>query len=144
MILAHILKQKDGHIAAVAPTDTIAAVVETLGARRIGAVLVLDAGGQLLGIVSERDVVRSLARAGAGTLEMTAGQLMTRELRVAAPTTSVSEAMSLMTEGRFRHLPVMEGGHLVGIVSIGDVVKERVSEQEHEVDSLRAYVAGAA
>ncbi len=144
MILANILKQKSGPIVTVAPTDTITTVVEQLSARRIGAVLVLDSGGQLLGIVSERDVVRSLARAGAATLSMTAAQLMTRELRVAAPSATVCDAMALMTEGRFRHLPVVEDGQLMGIVSIGDVVKERVSEQDHEVDSLRAYVAGAA
>jgi len=93
--------------------------------------------------VSERDVVRCLAANGAQTLEMTAGQLMTRALQVAHPETTVAEAMTMMTVGRFRHMPVVEGGRLVGLISIGDVVKARIMEQEDEVDSLKAYVAGS-
>ena len=81
---------------------------------------------------------------GARTLEMTAGQLMTRALQVAHPGTTVAEAMSMMTLGRFRHLPVMDKEVLVGLISIGDVVKARIMEQEDEVDSLKAYVAGSA
>ena len=113
-------------------------------ARRIGAVLVLDRAEQLLGIVSERDIVRSLAANGARTLEMTAGQLMTRAIQVAQPHTTVPQAMAMMTAGRFRHLPVTDHGVLVGLISIGDVVKARIMEQESEVDSLKAYVAGSA
>ena len=94
--------------------------------------------------MSERDVVRSLAANGTQTLEMTAGQLMTRALQVAHPDTTVAEAMTKMTVGRFRHLPVMERETLVGLISIGDVVKARIMEQEDEVDSLRAYVSGSA
>ena len=144
MILASILKQKGSGVAHVAATATIASVVETLSEKRIGAVLVMDTADQLLGIVSERDIVRSLSRNGARTLEMTAGQLMTRGPQTASSSTTVAEAMAIMTEGRFRHLPIVEAGHLNGLVSIGDVVKARISEQDHEVDSLRAYVAGAA
>ena len=110
----------------------------------IGAVLVVDRAEQLLGIVSERDIVRSLAANGARTLEMTAGQLMTRALQVAHPETTVAEAMAKMTVGRFRHMPVMDRDALVGLISIGDVVKARIMEQEDEVDSLKAYVAGSA
>jgi CBS domain-containing protein len=141
--VAAILKHKGTDIASVSPTATMAEVSALLAERRIGAVLVLDAADQLLGIVSERDIVRALAANGARTLEMTAGQLMTRALRTASPATSIVEAMTLMTAGRFRHLPVVDGRALVGIVSIGDVVKGRIMEQETEVDSLRAYVAGA-
>jgi CBS domain-containing protein len=141
--VAAILKHKGTDIASVSPTTTIAELSAILSERRIGAVLVLDAAEQLLGIVSERDIVRALAANGARTLEMTAGQLMTRALRTATPRTSIGEAMTLMTAGRFRHLPVVEGHALVGIVSIGDVVKARIMDQETEVDSLRAYVAGA-
>jgi CBS domain-containing protein len=119
-------------------------VAQRLSDRRIGAVLIQDAAGQMLGIVSERDIIRALATHGAHTLEMTAGQLMTRSLRTASPETTVSQAMSMMTAGRFRHLPVVEDAQLVGIISIGDVVKSRLMQQEHEVDSLKAYVAGAA
>ena len=119
-------------------------VVDVLAEHRIGAVLVIDRAEQLLGIVSERDIVRCLAANGARTLEMTAGQLMTRALQVAHPETTVAEAMAMMTVGRFRHMPVMERDTLVGLISIGDVVKARIMEQEDEVDSLKAYVAGSA
>ena len=102
----------------------------------------MDAAAQILGIVSERDIVGSLAANGASTLGMTAGELMTRAVKTASPRTTVAEAMSIMTDGRFRHLPVVEGGVLLGIISIGDVVKARIMQQEHEVDSLKAYVAG--
>ncbi len=143
MTVAAILKQKGHEVAHVAPTATIAEVVQHLAARRIGALLVLDSAGQVLGIVSERDVVRSMAEHGGRTMEMTAAQLMTTELHVAGPGTTMAQATEMMTTGRFRHLPVMDGNHLLGIVSIGDVVKARLSQQEHEVDSLKAYVAGS-
>ena len=144
MTVAGILKHKGDHIIAVRPTDSIARVATVLTERRIGAVLVRDAADQLLGIVSERDIVHALAAHGMSTLDMTAGQLMTRVLHTVSPHTTVPEAMSLMTEQRIRHLPVLEDGHLVGLVSIGDIVKARVMQQECEVDSLKAYVAGAA
>ncbi len=144
MTVAAILKHKGHDVAHVGPTATIAEVTQQLAARRIGAVLVLDAADQLLGIVSERDIVGSLAEHGSRTLEMTAAQLMTRNLHTATIATTVVQATTMMTEGRFRHLPVMDGNRLLGIVSIGDVVKARLSQQEQEVDSLKAYVAGAA
>ena len=141
--VAAILKHKGYQVTSVDPTLTIAGVVNVLSEHRIGAVLVVDRAQQLLGIVSERDIVRCLAANGAATLEMTAGQLMTRALQHAHPETTVSEAMGKMTVGRFRHMPVMERDKLVGLISIGDVVKARIMEQEGEVDSLRAYVAGS-
>lgn len=144
MTVAAILRHKGYEIASIPPTATIAEVARTLSQRRIGALLVMDSADQLLGIVSERDVVASLAANGATTLEMTAGQLMTRTLKTATPRTTVAEAMEMMTAGRFRHLPVVENGALVGLVSIGDVVKARILQQESEVDSLKAYVSGAA
>jgi len=103
---------------------------------------VLDAAGGLSGIVSERDIMHCLAVHGAGALDMTASQVMTRLVQTATPRTSVGEAMAMMTTGRFRHIPVLEDGALVGIVSIGDVVKARLDQQAQEVDSLRAYVTG--
>jgi CBS domain-containing protein len=144
MTVAAILKHKGYQVTTVTPTATIAEVTETLARHRIGAVLVMDRAEQLLGIVSERDVVRSLAANGARTLEMTAGQLMTRALQIATPETTVGEAMRMMTEGRFRHLPVIDHDKVVGLISIGDVVKTRIMQQAQEVDSLRAYVSGAA
>jgi CBS domain-containing protein len=142
--VAAILKHKGYQVTTVSPTLSIDRVASVLAEHRIGAVLVVDSAGQLLGIVSERDIVRCLATNGARTLEMTAGQLMTRALQVAHPDTTVAEAMARMTVGRFRHLPVMERDVLAGLISIGDVVKARIMEQEGEVDSLKAYVAGSA
>jgi CBS domain-containing protein len=134
--VAAILKHKGHQVTKVDPT--------LLAEHGIGAVLVIDRAEQLLGIVTERDIVRSLVANGARTLDMTASQLMTSILQFADPGTTVAEAMTMMTEGRFRHMPVVEADRLVGLVSIGDVVKARVMEQEDEVDSLRAYVGGSA
>lgn len=142
MTVALILKHKSPVVTAVAPQHTVAEVAAVLTLKRIGAVLVQDTAGQVLGILSERDVVHALARHGAAALEMSAAQLMTTDLRTASPGTTVAEAMSMMTEGRFRHLPVIESGRLVGMISIGDVVKARLSQQAHEVENLMAYVAG--
>lgn len=143
MTVAAILRHKGHEIASVSPVARLPHIVKTLADRKIGAVLVLDSAQQLLGIVSERDVVGALARDGLTALDMTAAQLMTRSLQTVEPTTTLAEAMARMTEWRVRHLPVLKDGELVGLVSIGDVVKARLSEQEQEVDSLKAYVAGS-
>ena len=147
MTVAAILKHKqkqfgDQPVAFAAPTDLIVDVARLLSKRRIGAVLVLDAARQLLGIVSERDIVRCIASHGAAALEKTAAQLMTSTVSTATPSTSVERAMAMMSEGRFRHLPVLQDGQLLGIVSIGDVVTARLRQQEQDVDTLKAYVAG--
>jgi CBS domain-containing protein len=142
MKLSAILKSKGGSILSVRPATRIADVIKLLAEKRIGAVLVTDADGKLEGILSERDIVRTLAEKAGATFEMTAEEMMTRSPKVTTPDATVAEAMELMTDGRFRHLPVMEGGKLVGLVSIGDVVKARISQQEMEVDSLRTYVSG--
>lgn len=142
--VAAILKHKGYSVTTIVPTATIRDVAALLSERRIGAVLVVDQARQLLGIVSERDIVRSLAANGERTLDMSAGQLMTRALQVAHPDTTVAEAMQKMTVGRFRHLPVVAGDALVGLVSIGDVVKARIMQQDTMVESLTAYVAGVA
>jgi CBS domain-containing protein len=147
MTIAAILKHKsrqfgDQPVASVAPTERISEVAKLLTRRRIGAALVQDAAGQLVGIVSERDIVRCLAAHGADALEKTAAQLMTREVRTAGPAMTVEQAMAVMSEGRFRHLPVVAEGRLLGIVSIGDIVTARMRDQDQQVDTLRAYVAG--
>lgn len=143
MTIAAILRHKGQEIFTVGPAVTIAEVAALLTRKGIGAVPVLDTDDRLLGIVSERDIIRSLSAVGATTLEMTAGQLMTRALQHASPSTTVIEAMRQMTVGRFRHLPVLVDNELVGLVSIGDVVKARIMEQEEEVGSLRDYIATA-
>jgi CBS domain-containing protein len=144
MTVAAILKHKGHDVVAARPTDSVAAVVALLSSRGFGAVLVRDDADQVLGIVSERDIMHGLARHGADTLAMTAAQLMTRDLVTITPATTVEQAMELMTNQRLRHLPVLDRGRLAGIISIGDVVKSRLQQQAHEVDSLKAYVAGAA
>ena len=141
MSVAAILKHKSHDIASVGAAATIADIATILADRRIGAVLVMD-GAHLAGIVSERDIVQSLARHGAAALDMTASQVMTQNVQTATMRTSVGEAMATMTAGRFRHLPVIEDERVVGIVSIGDVVKSRLDEQANEVDSLKAYLNG--
>jgi CBS domain-containing protein len=143
MTVAAILKHKGTDVATVGPTRTIAEVARLLSSRRIGAVPVCDAEDRILGILSERDVMYALASHGAATLQMTARQLMTVTLHIATPDTTVDEALAAMTEGRFRHMPVIQHGRLIGIVSIGDVVKAKLMRQEAEVDGLRAYVAGS-
>ena len=140
--VAAILKHKGSEVTTIEPTATIARVVDILADRRIGAVLVIDRADQLLGIVGERDIMHSIAANGTRTLEMTASQVMTRNLQMAHPATTVAEAMTMMTIGRSRHLPVMDQDVLVGLISIGDVVKARILEKESEVDSLKTYVAG--
>jgi CBS domain-containing protein len=142
--VAAILKHKGYQVSTVDPTAVVSAVAALLAERRIGAVLVMDSAEQMLGIVSERDIVRCLAANGAKTLEMTAGQLMTRAVQVAHPHTTVDQAMHMMTAGRFRHLPVVDHDMLIGLISIGDVVKARILEQDSVVESLTAYVAGSA
>ncbi len=143
MSVASILKHKGHEIASVAPTTRVPEIVQTLADKRIGAVLVRDAAGQLMGIVSERDIVRCLARDGAAAMDMTAAQLMTSNLHTVTLAASVADAMTRMTESRVRHLPVLDDGELVGLISIGDVVLARLEEQAGEVDSLKAYVAGS-
>jgi CBS domain-containing protein len=140
--IAAILRHKGDEVITVAPETTVPALARVLRERRIGAVLVTAPDDQLLGIVSERDIVTSLGSVGAMTLEMTAAQLMTRVLSTIGPGDPVEQAMALMTERRVRHLPVLEDGHIVGLVSIGDVVKARILDQDQAVDHLRAYIAG--
>ena len=142
--VAAILKHKGYQVSTVDPTTQIAEIAQLLSENRIGAVLVIDKAEQMLGIVSERDIVRSLAANGGRTLEMTAGQLMTRAVHSAHPDTTVEQAMQMMTAGRFRHLPVLDHDALIGLISIGDVVKARIMHQDSVVESLTAYVAGSA
>lgn len=133
MTIAAILRRHGARAATVPPATTVPELARILTERRAGAVLVAEREParreQVLGIVSERDIVRSLATVGAATLEMTAGQMMTRALRTAAPETTLEEAMALMTAGRFRHLPVFAAGTLVGLVSLSEVVELRASHE---------------
>lgn len=143
MTLKAILKHKPAGFIAVSPDARVTEVIAVLAEKHIGAVMVTD-NGQLVGILSERDVVRSLASHGAATLDMKASALMTSNPSTAAPDITVEQAMGLMTDGRFRHLPIVENGQLAGLVSIGDVVKAVIEQSQYEVETLRTYVTGAA
>lgn len=143
MTVAAVLKQKGSDVVSVAPTTTVAEIAKIISNRRIGAVVVLDQGRKLLGIVSERDVVKALAAHESGVLALTAGQLMTRDVVTAVPQTTLNQALQMMDAGYFRHLPVVEDGVVIGIISVRDVVKFTMMLREHEVDSLKAYVSRA-
>ncbi len=140
--IAAILRHKGGPTITVSPDTSLADIASLLSSKRIGAVLVLE-GDHLAGIVSERDIVHCLARHGAAALDLRAADAMTRSVQTTTLDTTVEDAMTAMTAGRFRHLPVYDGASMVGIISIGDVVKARLDEQANEVDNLRAYVVGA-
>ena len=143
MTVSAILKHKGANVASVSPGHTLADVANILAFRRIGAVVVLE-GEVLAGIITERDIIYALAAHGGDALGMKVATLMTAEVQTATLATTYDDAIRAMTDGRFRHMPVVDAGRLAGIVSIGDVVKARMMEQETEVDGLRAYVAGSA
>jgi CBS domain-containing protein len=144
MTIARILRQKGGDVVSVDAQEEVAGIARLLSQHRIGAVLVRDGAGDVLGIVSERDIVRCIAAHGCDAVTMPAARLMTRALHTVTPRTLVTEALALMTDRRVRHLPVMdENGGLAGMVSIGDLVKARIDEALHEAEELRHYVETA-
>lgn len=141
-MIASILREKGNSVTSVAADTHIAAIVETLMTKRIGAVLVME-GESILGVVSERDIVRALATYGAESLHRLAREVMTSPVVTISPAESLSQAMLLMTGRRVRHLPVIDSGRLVGLVSIGDLVKRRIDEAEREADALKDYISNA-
>jgi CBS domain-containing protein len=143
MTVKTILSLKDGDVATIAPSASLATAAKVLAERGIGALVVMDAADRVAGMLSERDIVRALAERGAGALDERLDRAMTRSVVTCTEATTVSEIMKRMTAGRFRHVPVVELGRLVGIVSIGDVVKYRLATMHHESQSLREYVSAA-
>lgn len=143
MKVEHILAGKTVDVVTVMAEDSVVTVVETLAKHRIGAVVVADGEGGLAGIITERDVVRALAEFGGQGLEHSVSELMTRDVVTATPHDTINEVSERMTRGRFRHVPVVEGDKLVGIVSIGDVVKHRIEQIEAEASAMRDYIATA-
>ena len=125
------------------PHRTLAEAIRTLSEKRIGAVVVMGADGALVGILSERDIIRALGELGASALESAVSRSMTSKVVTCRPQTSVDELMEIMTTGRFRHVPVVENGRVTGLVSIGDVVKHRVAAIEAESKAMRDYIAMA-
>ncbi len=140
MFVSDILSRKGGLVYTVTPGTTVAQIAQQLGARRIGSVLVMEDTDKVAGIVSERDLVCAVSRHGTAALDLEARQVMTRDVVTCHPDDSIDQVMQTMTTGRFRHLPVVDRGELLGLVSIGDVVKARLEEARHESDALRAYI----
>ena len=142
-ILAAKSRNLGGDTITIEPTATLSTAAELLAERRIGAVVICGAGGRLAGILSERDIIRALAERGTDALTLPVGQVMTRNVMTCGEEDSVANLMERMTAGRFRHLPVLRDGKLVGLVSIGDVVKQYVEAIERESEALRDYIRTA-
>ncbi len=141
MTVAVMLARKGHDVVTVHPDDKMIDVCRLLETRGIGAIVVTDDAGAVAGIISERDFVRALAREGAGFLDQPVAAYMTGDVVTCELEDSVPDVMGRMTEGKFRHMPVVEDGRLVGVVSIGDAVKHRIAEVEAESQAMRAYIA---
>jgi CBS domain-containing protein len=139
MHVADIIRTKGAAVVTVRPDVTVDHLAQRLRMQRIGAVIVSESGTSVDGIISERDIVRALAEHGPATLAMTVADLMTKGVVTCAPSDTISHVAKVMTQRRIRHVPVMEGGKLAGIVSVGDVVKFRMDELELEANVLRDY-----
>lgn len=144
MLIGQILAAKGNEVVATQPEATVAEVARLLKEKRIGAVVVADRAGGLCGIISERDLARGLADHGGALLERKVADLMTTDVVTCSPEDGVQKLMQVMTAGRFRHLPVLKDGRMLGIISIGDVVKHRLDELEAETHQLQDYIAGSA
>jgi CBS domain-containing protein len=142
MTVRAILDTKGHQIQSVEPDAKLSAAIKMLAERKIGAVLVMSKG-QIEGILSERDIVRVLGERGAGVLDEPVSAVMTRKVISCKQTDTVSAIMEMMTSGKFRHLPVVEDSKVVGLISIGDIVKWRVREYEAEQEALREYIKTA-
>jgi CBS domain-containing protein len=141
MLVSQILKDKGDMVFTAAPSDSVAAVAALLQARRVGAMVVMEEGQAVAGIVSERDIVRIVAERGAEGLSQPISACMTRDVVYAEPQETVDELLGRMTDRRIRHLPVCREGRLVGIISIGDLVKSKIAETVAEAENLKAYIA---
>lgn len=142
MLVSQILRTKGDLVFTVAPTESLSAVASQLHQRRVGALVVMEAE-QVVGIVSERDLVRATARDGADALDTPVSKYMTKDVQFAEPGETVDALLTRMTDRRIRHLPVCKAQRLVGLVSIGDLVKAKISEVEAEADGLKAYIAAS-
>jgi CBS domain-containing protein len=141
MYVSDILKVKGGDVVSIAATESVYAALSLLAANKIGAVMVTDAQGGMAGILSERDLVRAMHKFGKDLFDKHVGDLMTTTVVTCSPKDPVAAIMGMMTSQRFRHVPVLDDGKLVGMISIGDVVKSRIEEAQFEVDALRRYIA---
>lgn len=140
MTVRSILEEKGRDVFTMRPEVTLSEAAAELAGRRIGALVLLGDDGRIVGILSERDIVRVVGTTGAEGLTQNAAQVMTTKVTTCGEDASIDEVMEIMTRGRFRHLPVAEDGRLVGIVSIGDVVKRRIAEAVREAEDMRTYI----
>jgi CBS domain-containing protein len=143
MTVAHILGDKGREIVSTQPHRTLHEAAKLLADKRIGAVVVTGADGELLGILSERDIIRAIGQGGTEALSQSVSRHMTAKVVTCSADTHVDEVMQIMTGGRFRHVPVLDGKRVAGIISIGDVVKRRLAEIEAESSAMRDYIAMA-
>lgn len=143
MTVKAILDAKGSDVVTIEPTADIAGAAQLLAEHRIGALLVHGPDRRVAGILSERDIVRALAERGTAALQEPVGQVMTRKVVTCTPSDTVATIMEQMTEGKFRHVPVLDDGRLAGVISIGDVVKYRLHEIENESAALRDYILTA-
>ena len=141
MNIAQLLKAKGRAVTTARPDAKLLDIVTSLASKRIGAIVIVGENGELAGIISERDVIHALAKSSETVLEDSVSKHMTREVVTCQESTTIDEMMELMTQGRFRHVPVIEDGALLGIISIGDVVKNHIAEVEMEVTAMRGYFA---
>jgi len=141
MTIDQILNDKGREIISIKADSSLAEAARTLDLKKIGAVVALEDGGTIIGVLSERDIVRQVARNGEAALKMTVGDAMTRDVFTIESTTNVDVAMQLMTDRRIRHLPVFRNERLVGVVSIGDLVKWKIAETEAEAEAMKSYLS---
>jgi CBS domain-containing protein len=143
MSVAHILNAKGSSVITAAKDDAVAKVAGMLAEKKIGSVVITDLKGRIEGIVSERDIVRAIASGGASALDWPVSEIMSGQVRTCGPDDTEAELMALMTDHRIRHLPVVDGGRLRGMISIGDVVKFRIEAIEREAEDMKTYISSA-
>jgi CBS domain-containing protein len=141
MRIADLLRNKGSDVSSVLPEISVSGLLEDLARANVGAMVVVDSSGTLVGIVSERDVVRRLNERGAELLHVPVSEIMTTQVFTCASSEGVDSLAAIMTERRIRHMPVVDDGQLVGIVSIGDVVKSRIQQLESDREQLESYIA---
>ncbi len=141
MLIRHVIRDKGDAVHTLSEAATLEQAAKELHLRKVGALVIVDEAGRVSGLLSERDIVREVARRGAACLGDRVASAMTRALVTATPAQSIDDGLALMTDRRFRHLPVLEDGRLVGIVSIGDLVKHRIAEVEAQASAMQAYIA---
>jgi CBS domain-containing protein len=143
MTVKAVLSRKGTSVTTVEPTAALNVAIKVLSDKRIGALVVTGAEARVVGIISERDIVRALSQQGAQALDRPVAEFMTRNVVTCSERDTIADLMERMTEGKFRHIPVVEQGRLAGIVSIGDIVKRRVEELEHDGEALQDYIRTA-